>query len=520
MFRRQAIGSRGNTSRFECRWWTRSVPACLIRYAPGDAAEDIDMDPTFLPAVKLAEMTRRREIGCLELLDHYIDRVSRLDGPINAVVVKDFARARDRARALDQATDREAPLFGVPMTVKESFDVSGLPSTRGHIEAKDHRARISSLAVRRLEAAGAVIFGKTNVPVDLADWHSYNPVYGATSNPWNLAHTPGGSSGGSAAALASGLTGLEIGSDIGGSIRVPAHFCGVFGHKPTWSLCPGYGDPMTSPAATTDIAVLGPMARSADDLAAALRLLAGPDPDETGLTYTLPRPRVTSLKALRVAVWSRQPGQETDTEVVAAIEAMATELERQGVTVSRTARPAFDPVDAFHLYLQALDAGWSAFASDELLAAKRKRRAELSPDDMSADAAIARATDMPHATWLIVNERRLKFRRLWSAFFRDWDVLLCPPFSTAALPHMREQPVWERRVTINGRVVAYNDLLFWPGLTAGFHLPATVAPIGFTRSGLPLGVQIVGPIYGDRTTIMAASLFEQAGYGFKAPAYG
>jgi amidase len=313
---------------------------------------------------------------------------------------------------------------------------------------------------------------------------------------------------------------LEIGSDIAGSIRVPAHFCGVFGHKPTWSLCPGYGDPMTSPAATTDIAVLGPMARSADDLAAALRLLAAPDPDETGLTYTLPRPRVTSLKALRVAVWSRQPGQETDTEVVAAIEAMATELERQGVTVSRTARPAFDPVDAFHLYLHALDAGWSAFASDELLASKRKRRAELSPDDMSADAAIARATDMPHATWLIVNERRLKFRRLWSAFFRDWDVLLCPPFSTAALPHMREQPVWERRVTINGRVVAYNDLLFWPGLTAGFHLPATVAPIGFTRSGLPLGVQIVGPIYGDRTTIMAASLFEQAGYGFKAPARG
>jgi amidase len=494
------------------------------------------MDPTFLPAVKLAEMTRRREIGCLELLDHYIARIGRLDGPINAVVVKDFDRARDRARALDQATDRSAPLFGVPMTVKESFDVEGLPSTRGHLAAKDHIARTSCIAVRRLEAAGVVVFGKTNVPVDLADWQSYNPVYGTTCNPWDRDHTPGGSSGGSAAALAAGLTGLEIGSDIGGSIRVPAHYCGVFGHKPTWTLCSNYTDYETSQAAPTDIAVLGPMARSADDLAVALNVLAGPDPDETGLTYNLPRPRVTSLKALRVAVWSHEPGQETDTETVAAIEAMASELERQGATVSRTARPAFDATAAFHLYLQALDAGWSARATEAVLNAKRRRLAGLDPNDTSADAVMARATDMPHRDWLVLNERRMKFRRLWSAFFRDWDVLLSPVINTAALPHMQEGPsimsaglpvtahhiqtgpVWEREVTVNGRVIAYNDMLFWPGLTAGFHLPATVVPIGFTKAGLPLGVQIAGPIYGDRMTLMAAALFEQAGYAFRPPA--
>jgi amidase len=300
------------------------------------------VDPTFLPAVKLAQMTRRREIGCLELLDHYIARVARLNGLINAIVVTDFDRARDRARELDQSTERSAPLFGVPMTVKESFDVAGLASTLGHPERRHHRARISSLAVRRLAAAGAVVFGKTNVPVDLADWQSYNPLYGTTINPWNRDHTPGGSSGGSAAALAAGLTALELGSDIGGSIRVPAHFCGVFGHKPTWTLCPGYGDPATSPAAPTDIASLGPMARSADDLAVALNVLAGPDPDETGLHYMLPAPRAVSLKALRIAVWSQEPGQETDTETIAAIESMAAEHERFGCTVSRTARPAFD----------------------------------------------------------------------------------------------------------------------------------------------------------------------------------
>jgi amidase len=475
------------------------------------------MDPTFLPAVKLAEMTRRREIGCLELLDHYIDRVSRLDGPINAVVVRDFDRARDRARALDNATDRGAPLFGVAMTVKESFDIAGLASTRGHAGAKDHRAKTSSIAVRRLEAAGVVIFGKTNVPVDLADWQNYNPVYGTTSNPWHLEHTPGGSSGGSAAAVAAGLTGLEIGSDIGGSIRVPAHYCGVFGHKPTWTLCSNYTDYETSFAAPVDIAVIGPLARSADDLAVALNVLAGPDPEETGLTYNLPPPRVTSLKTLRVAVWSHEPGQETDAELVAGIEAMAARLEQAGCTVSRTARPEFDAVEAFHLYLRALDSAWSARATEAILEAKRKRLAVQDPNDMTADAVMARTTDISHREWLIMNERRMKLRRIWSGFFRDWDVLLSPVISSAALPHMQTAPVWERHVTVNGRDIAYNDMLFWPGLTAGFHLPATVAPIGFTKAGLPFGVQITGPIYGDRMTLMAASLFEQAGYAFQPP---
>ena len=478
------------------------------------------MDPTFLPAVALAAMTRRREIGCLELLDHYIARVERLDEPVNAVVCRDFGRARERARHLDQATDRRAPLFGVPMTVKDAFDVAGLPTTRGHLAAKNHRARVSSLAIRRLEAAGVVIFGKTNVPVDNADWQSYNPVYGVTSNPWNLAHTPGGSSGGSAAALAAGLTGLEIGSDIGGSIRVPAHYCGVFGHKPTWTLCPNHGDPATSPAAATDIAVIGPMARGAEDLAVALDVLAGPDPDETGLTFVLPRPRVTSLKALRVAVWSHEPGHETDGETVAAIEALADVLERQGVTVSRAARPAFDATEAFHLYLQALDAGWSARATEAILNDKRGKLARLDPDDKSADAVMIRATDMPHAAWLVMNERRMKFRRLWSAFFREWDVLLSPVIATAALPHMREGAPWERQLAVNGRLIAYNDMLFWPGLTAGFHLPATVAPMGFTKAGLPLGVQIAGPLYGDRMTLMAAALLEQAGCVFRPPVMG
>src|SRR5271157_1558255 len=253
------------------------------------------MDPSFLPATALADLVRTGKLGALELLDHFIARTERLDDRINAVVVRDFDRARARARDLDSRADKSAPLFGVPTTVKESFDVAGLPTTRGHAELKSRPIGITTITVRRLESAGAVVFGKTNVPVDLADWQSYNPVYGTTSNPWNTAHTPGGSSGGSAAALAAGLTGFEIGSDIGGSIRVPAHFCGVYGHKPTWGLLPNYGDPAVSSAAGTDISVIGPMARSASDLAAALEVMAGPDPDETAMAIKLPAPRFTDL---------------------------------------------------------------------------------------------------------------------------------------------------------------------------------------------------------------------------------
>ncbi len=475
------------------------------------------MDPTFLSATDLAGLVRTRKIGAIELLDHYIARTEQHDPRINAIVVRDFDRARARARALNSQADKTAPLFGVPTTVKESFDVEGLPTTRGHMELRDTQVTISSIAVRRLEAAGAVIFGKTNVPVDLADWQSYNPVYGTTSNPWNAGHTPGGSSGGSAAAIAAGLTGFEIGSDIGGSIRVPAHFCGVFGHKPTYGLLPNYGNPLTSAAAGTDISVIGPLARSATDLAAALDILAGPDPDETGLTLNLPAPRFSSLKDLRVAVWADQPGQATDAETVAAMHALADGLERQGVTVSRTALPDFDPVAAYHLYLRLLDTGWSGRSTDAEIEAKRQKAASLAPDDMGASAIMVRTVDMHHRAWLGLNEQRFRWRRTWSAFFREWDVLLCPSFSTPALPHRQDGAPWDRRIMVEGQDIDYSDLLFWPGLIGGYHLPATVAPMGMTKAGLPLCVQIAGPIHGDRTTIAAAALLEQAWMGFKPP---
>ncbi len=462
-------------------------------------------------------MVRRGQVGCVELLDHFIARTERLDPKLNAVVVRDFERARKAARALDRKRkDPVGPLHGVPMTVKESFNVAGLPTTCG-FPARLHDAVLEdALPVQRLKAAGAVVFGKTNVPVALADWQSFNPVYGATNNPWNVAHTPGGSSGGGAAAVAAGISGLELGSDIGGSVRVPAHYCGLFGHKPTWGLCPSRGH-FAVAAALADISVIGPLARSADDLSTALDLIGQPDPAETALTLKLPAPRTGSIDGLRIAVWSTEPGQQTDRETVAQIEGLARFLRREGAKVSLTARPAFDPLEAFHIYLRALNTALSARLDEVTLIRIRERVASLSPEDTSADAIMVRTVDMPHRAWLRLNERRTQLRRAWGAFFQDWDVLLCPAISTPALPHMQQGETWARRVTIDRQEIPYNNMLFWPGLTCGFHLPASVAPIGLSKAGLPIGVQIVGPMYGDRTTIHMAKLLEKAWRGFVPP---
>jgi amidase len=257
-------------------------------------------DIAFAPATRLASLTRRKKISCLELLEHYLARFEKYDPTVNAIVVTDIAGARKRARAADRALAKGqpwGPFHGVPMTIKESFNIAGLPTTWGIPGQEKTPAKRNAAAVERWLAAGAVIFGKTNVPIHLADGQSFNAVYGATRNPWDLTRTPGGSSGGSAAALAAGLTGIETGSDIASSIRNPAHNCGVYGHKPTYGLCPLRGHALGEALSGADISVIGPLARSATDLAPALAALAGPDEIEaSGMHFSLPPPRRTKLK--------------------------------------------------------------------------------------------------------------------------------------------------------------------------------------------------------------------------------
>ena len=371
--------------------------------------------------------------------------------------------------------------------------------------------------MQRLEAAGAVVFGKTNVPPMLGDWQSGNPIYGLTNNPWDLARSPGGSSGGAAAALAAGLTGLELGSDIGGSIRQPAHACGVFGHKPSYGLLPMRGHaPDPQLAGGVDIAVIGPLARSPGDLAIALDLLARPDPRESRLQWRLPQPAISGFKGLRVAVWSADPATETDSEISAALAQLAKFLRREGTKVSLTARPDFAPRTSYKIFLQLLGAALSAGPPGSNAAAIA-RAAGLAKDDESAGALLTRGMALGHSEYLGLNERRHRLRRAWASFFEDWDVLLCPAFAAPALPHT-DTPRETRTATINGRDIPWGEMMFWPGLIGAVHLPATVAPLGMTKSGLPFGVQIVGPMHGDRTTIAMAGMLEKAWRGFVAPA--
>ena len=475
------------------------------------------MDPTFLPATQLADLVRRRQLGSLELLDHYIARVERLDPRINAVVVRNFEPARKRARALDQSADRSAPLFGVPMTVKESYDVAGLPTTWGVSGFRDHTATNTALVVQRLIDAGAVVFGKTNVPVLLADYQSYNPIYGTTNNPWNVSLSPGGSSGGGAAALAAGFCGLEAGSDIAGSLRNPAHYCGVFSHKPTWGICPPLGHSLAGAVSRADINVVGPMARSATDLAVSLEVMAGAEPIEAGWKLDLPAPRISELKGLRVAMMKDHPSSEVDTSITEAIDALAGFLRRAGATVSLDARPDFDLALGNRLFIEMLRATTSTQTDNAALARWRDEAARLADDDTSYYGMMARGVSMSHRDFLVGNETREKMRRLWSKFFDEWDVFLCPAAASPAQKHDHQGERWQRTIEVNGHNVPATDQMFWAGIAGFYLLPATIAPLAVTPTGLPIGVQIIGPQYGDRMTIALAALLEKEWRGFSPP---
>jgi amidase len=477
--------------------------------------------PHFRSAKQLAADIRRGKLGALEALDLFLARVERFNPQLNAIVASDVEAARRRARQADAALRGGkvwGPLHGVPMTVKESYDVVGMPTTWGLAELKDNMPARNALAVDRLLGAGVVLFGKTNVPAWLADWRSFNPVYGTTNNPWDLSRTPGGSSGGSAAALAAGLTGFEAGSDIGASIRNPAHYCGVYGHKPTYGIVPPRGQALPGRVAAGDISVIGPMGRSADDLALGLSVMGGADEiDGAGWRLALPAPRRKALREFKVAVMRTDPVSEVDDEVQGRVQAVADFLAKSRAKVSDTARPAIDTAEAQRLYVFLLRAATAGRQTPEQFGRNAEIARALRPDDESYYARMTRANVTPHRDWLAANEARHQMRWRWAEFFRDYDVLLCPVAATVAFPHDHEGERHERTVTVNGRRVPTTDQLFWAGYSGIAFLPSTVAPAGLSRSGLPVGVQIVGPQYGDRTCIELARLLEHEFQGFVPP---
>ena len=478
-------------------------------------------DLHFASAIELAAKIKLREISAVELLDHYLGRVEQFNPILNAIIWMDVDSARARARAADKALAKGTdwgPLHGVPMTVKEAFDLAGSPTTWGKPEMKNNIPKSNSAVVDRLMDAGAIIFGKTNVPIDLGDWQSYNEIYGTTNNPWDINLTPGGSSGGSAAALVAGLTGLEVGSDIGASIRNPAHYCGVYGHKPTFGIVPADGYALPGFFKQADISVIGPLARSAEDLALTLDILSGPDKfDAASWRLELPGPRKSALKDFRVAVMLSSPEAEVDLAYQDCLQGVVDKLAQLGVTISDKARPQVDTARAFEVYITLLRAATSRRSSKEELKYFAQVLADANADKGTYLACMAQGVIMPHREWLDWDNEREGMRLAWANFFNKWDILLCPAATSDAWPHDQEGERHNRTIMVNNKQQSVVDQMFWAGFPCMVYLPSTVAPAGLSPAGLPLGLQAVAAQGEDKTAIEFCRLISAEVFGFQAP---
>ncbi len=432
-------------------------------------------------AIETAALIRKGEISVVEAVDAAITRFEQLDADINALAVPDFERAVETARAMDQRGPvAEQPLFGVPMTVKESFDVAGLPSCWGHERLTDYVPSRDAELVRRLKAAGAVILGKTNVPVDLTDWQSANPVYGRTCNPHDLACSPGGSSGGGAAAVASGMVACEYGSDIGGSVRVPAHFCGIWGHKTTWGLVSkaGHDHPQMArregfvAAHDGALSIAGPLARNAADLALLTRIAA---------QYPMGASQVR-LSECRILALGEHPASPIDASVAEPFKAALVTLEAQGIAIDRSSELVPDLPKQHADYLRMLNTAMA--------------RGAPSPSGKRASAS----------DWFDLLDAQATNLHRWMRLFDTYDFVLAPPAPILAMPH-RDNAVFEGTIEVNGQELPGGGALAWSGLATFPGLPSTVLPIGaatYQGAELPCGMQVIGARMGDLDCIAAA----------------
>ena len=481
-----------------------------------------DKDLVYCSVVELRALLDDRTVSSREILTTLLDRVDERDGETNVVVLTCPDRAMEQARAVDDRRGRETadrrPLAGIPMTVKDSMMVDGMRTTSGAPELADFVADRNADSVGGLIDAGAIVYGKTNLPLYAGDVQSFNELFGTSNNPWDVSRSVGGSSGGSAGALAAGYTPLEVGSDIAGSIRNPAATCGVVGHKSSYGIVSGRGQIPGPPGTFTegDIAVIGPMARTVADCRVALDLMTGPNAwNATAWRLELPPPRHTTLEGLRVAVMADDPYCPVDSEIRDAIVGVAEEMEHGGATVSLTARPeGFDFAKADQTFAQllggALAGSWSP-AELEQMAERLKAGATLD-GGLGVEGATVR-----HRAWLSFNERRLQMRARWLEFFESWDVVLAPISPTVAIPHDHSHPMSDRTIDVAGETRPYTDQMRWMGLFGVVWLPATAVPIGLHSTGLPMGLQVVGPYLEDHTTLAAAEQVESITGGFQRP---
>ena len=404
------------------------------------------------------------------------------------------------------------------MTVKELFEVEGFRWTAGDPQFAERIGLQNAPPVQALIDAGVVVFGVTNSPLNGLDHQSYNEVYGTTNNPWDLERTPGGSSGGSAAALAAGLCSLELGSDIGGSIRLPAAYTGIYGHKPTFGIVPRRRLSPPGPLAVGDLGVAGPMGRSADDLELALGIIAGPEVDaRAAWRLELPLPRHRNLTDFRAAAWLDDPAGPVDTAVLDRLQATVSALRAAGVSVDDAKPDIPDFAEQFRIYRSLLtSATASRSVPDSALAGLAAEEDALPMETESDGPNQAHSGALRHRTWQRLNEKRLQIKEKWSEFFKRYDVILMPATQVTAPRHDHRDRL-QRFISVNGKDWPYGDQLAWLGIVTMVYLPSTSAPVGPASNGLPVGVQIVGDAYDDLTTIHFARLLGEVIGGYNRP---
>ena len=456
----------------------------------------------FSSATDVASMLRHGEISAHELTDLLLDRIDRLNPALGAVTEVHGEAAKAAAAAADRAIAAGAPgpLLGVPMTIKEAFNVAGFRTTWGAKAFGDYVAACDATVAARLRNAGAIIAGKTNVAAMLADFQTANELYGVTSNPWDLSRTPGGSTGGGAAALAAGLTFLEYGSDLAGSIRIPAAFCGVYGLKPSVGTVPWSGlqppGPAAWPSELTYMSSVGPLARSAPDLRAALVATAGPEgPAASSYSWRLAPPRHERLADYRVGFVLDDPGCPVSTEITDVLSRIVDRLAALDVTVTEGWPDGVDPVAAYESF------GYQV----QLF--------------LALQGAADPAAYGPVAALVEHENRRMATRAAWQRYFADVDVFLCPVTFTVAFPH-DDRPFAERMIETSDGPRRYDGLPFWIAQASLPGLPAVTAPVGRTAAGLPVGAQLIGPLHADDTALTFAELLSDITGGFAPPPLG
>ncbi len=488
-----------------------------------------DSEIPFLGATEIVDLILGKKISSVELTRLMLSRITEIDKKINAINVLMEEEALTNARKADEMLSRGeilGPLHGVPITIKDSFRIKGVVTTAGNPVLKDYVPEYDAVSVARLKKAGAIILGNTNVPYMLDDHQSFNDIYGRTLNPWDLKRSPGGSTGGGAAALAAGLSFLSLGSDTAGSIRIPSHFCGVFGHKPTIDLVPKKGQipplPGSLPYKSNGLSVAGPLARRAEDLKLLMEICGGPlDPDTIAYSWKLPEVRKSNLKDFRIKYVMDDPLCPVSSEIKPIMDSALSKFRKAELNMEEGWPDTIDREEQYHNYIYLLHAYVSGGAPDSEI---ESLRALAGSDDKSLNKIRAKAFTNRHKYFQQQESRRLKAREDWQKYFREYDAFVLPVAFVPAFSHIEKpwypnnpDPAKRRILNTPEGERDYDDLLFWISFATLTGLPATVFPIGLTDTGLPVGLQIIGPFLEDATPIYLAGKLSEIAGGIRQP---